>query len=124
MVSAIWLFQSCTKENDLLDDGDIREEFTGDWTAIDNCSKQTYGINITIDDDNSSQVIINNYANLGYSAEAVIAGNSIYVGNQEIGGGYSISGNGKLTGSIISWSSYNFVTEGDANQCICTYTKK
>lgn len=124
LISAIWIFQSCTKENDLLGDGDIREEYVGNWTANDQCAKQTYGVNIGLDGSNSTQVIISNFANLGYSAEAIVAGNSIYVENQEIGGGYSVSGNGKLTGSIITWTSYNFETEGDVTNCICTYTEQ
>lgn len=123
LISAIWIFQSCTKENDLLNDGDVREEYTGDWTANDQCSKQTYGVNIILDEYNSTQVIISNFANLGYSAEAVIAGNSIYVESQEIGGGYTVSGNGKLTGSIITWTSYRFESAGDSADCICTYTE-
>lgn len=124
VIATIWLFQSCTKENDLLDDGDIREEFVGSWTAMDECSKQIYGVVISIDDDHSSQVIIANFANLGYPAAAVIAGNSIYIENQEIGGGYSVSGNGKLTGAIIAWSSYSFMTSGELTTCTCTYTKR
>lgn len=122
-ISTIWIFQSCTKDNDLLDDGDVREEYSGDWTANDQCAKQTYGVSIILDEDNSTQVIISNFANLGYPAEAVIAGNSIYVESQEVGGGYTVSGNGKLTGSIITWTSYRFESEGDSADCICTFTE-
>jgi len=116
------LWQSCTKEDSILDDGDARESFVGTWVVSDQCSKQTYGVDIKLDDDNSTQVIIVNFANLGKSAKAVIAGNNIYVENQDVGNGYSVSGNGKLTGSIISWSSYNFETDAELVECTATFS--
>jgi len=116
-------FHSCTKEDDLLNDGDTRDAFVGEWSASDVCSKQIYRSSITLDPSNSSQVTIVNYANLGRSAQAVIAGNSIYIESQDIGNGYTASGNGRLTGEIIIWTSHNFETSGDATECSATYTQ-
>lgn len=116
-------FHSCTKEDNLLDDGDARDTFVGEWSVTDACSKQIYRSSITFDPSNSSQVTISNYANLGQSAQAVIAGNSIYIESQDIGNGYTASGNGRLTGEIISWTSHNFDTSGDATECTATYAQ-
>lgn len=124
LLSIVFVFHSCSKENDLLNDGDNRESFVGEWAANDFCSKQAYGVSISIDLDNSSQVIISNFANTGHPAAGVVAGGSIYVEHQDIGGGYQINGNGILTGEIISWTTYNFETEGNVSECICTFTKK
>lgn len=123
LFTSVLIMQSCTKDNDLLDDGDIRESFMGNWSATDNCTKQTYGVEIDIDNSNSSQVIIENFANLGQDAKAVIAGSSIYVENQDIGGGYKVSGNGKLTGSIIIWSMYSFESSAESRDCSATFSK-
>ncbi len=123
LIGSALLWQSCTKEDNILDDGDSRESFVGDWTANDQCSKQTYGVSISIDASNSSQVNISNFANLGKVAKAVIAGNNIYVEKQNVGNGYSVSGNGMLTGSIISWSSYNYETDAVLVECSATYSK-
>jgi|GEM_PF-3805516 hypothetical protein len=122
MVSTILLFNSCTKEGDIFDDVDSRDAFTGEWIASDQCSKQTYRVNVTLDAANSTQVIISNFANLGYSATAVVAGNSIYVSNQSVGGGYSVNGSGIISGSVISWTTYNFESDGESTSCICTFT--
>ncbi len=122
-IGAMLLWQSCTKEDSIIDDGDSRELFVGSWTVNDQCSKQTYGSNITIDESNSIQVIISNYANLGKSATAIIAGNNIHVETQNVGNGYSVGGSGKLNGSVIAWSSYYFETESDLTECTATFSK-
>ena len=124
LLTAIFVFHSCTKENDLINDGDIRESFIGNWGANDQCSKQAYGVNISLDLENSSQVLINNFANTGHTAVAVIAGSSIYVESQDIGGGYTANGNGKLTGDFIHWTTYNFETAGDLYECTCNFNKQ
>jgi hypothetical protein len=123
LVSSALLWQSCTKEGDPTDEGDTREAFIGNWAVNDQCSKQTYGVSISLDGGNSSQVIIANYANLGNSAKAIVAGSNIQVESQDIGNGYSVSGNGTLNGEIISWSSYNFETDSDQTECTATFSK-
>ena len=123
LLSSALLWQSCTKEGDPTDEENTRTLFVGNWTVTDQCSKQTYSVNISFDDDNSSQVIISNYANLGNSAKAVVAGSNIQVESQDIGNGYSVSGSGQLNGEIISWSSYNFETDSDLTECTATFSK-
>lgn len=116
-------FQSCTKEDDLLNDGDARDVFVGEWSVTDNCNKQTFRSTVSLDANNTTQVIITNYANLGKSAEAVVAGNSIYIESQDIGNGYTATGNGRLNGDIISWSNHNFETTGNSTVCSATYAR-
>lgn len=115
-------FQSCTKEDDILDDGEARDAFIGEWSVKDACGKQTYRSTISADEENTSRVVISNYANLGISANAVIAGSSIYIESQEIENEYRVSGNGRLHGEIITWTSHNFETTGNLNECTATYT--
>ena len=116
-------FQSCSKDDDLFGDGDMRDQFIGEWSVTDVCSKQSYRSIIRYASDNSSEVIINNFANLLLPAKAVIAGNSIVVERQEIGNGYTVSGYGKmsLNGEVISWTSHNFETSGESTECTATY---
>jgi len=123
IISSAILWQSCTKDDSIIGDADARDAFIGNWSVTDVCSKQTYGVNITANPNNSAEVIIENFANLGNSATALIAGNSIYVESQEIGNGYTVNGNGKLTGELIAWSAYNFESEGESNECTATFTK-
>jgi len=123
LVGSACFWQSCTKDDSILIDGDSRESFVSAWTAVDQCSKQTYGVDIKIDESNSTQVIIVNFANLGRPATGIIAGNNIYVEKQNIGNGYSAEGNGKLNGSVITWLSYNYETESELVECTATYSK-
>lgn len=115
-------FHSCTQEDDILGDGDARDAFIGEWSVTDACNKQTYRSVISIDENNSSHVRISNFANLGKSAEAIIAGSSIYIESQEIGNGYTVSGNGRINGEIISWTSHSFETDGSFTDCTATYS--
>lgn len=118
-------FQSCSKDDDLFDDGDARDIFLGSWSVVDECTKQSYRSTISYDPSNSAQVLISNYANLNKAAKAVVAGNSIVIESQDIGNGYTVSGYGKLSlnGEIINWTSHNFETTGDLTECTATYTK-
>ena len=123
LISGMLLWQSCTKDSSLTGDIDAREAFVGNWSVTDVCSKQTYGVNIQLNANNSAEVIIENFANLGQSATAVIADNSIYVEKQDVGNGYSVSGNGLLSGEVIAWPAYNFETDGESTECSATFKK-
>ena len=121
---SILFMESCTKEDGILNDGESRDVFIGSWTATDECSKQTYGVDIEADEENSSQVLVMNFANLGKTATAVIAGNSIYIESQDVGSGYTVNGNGKLNGAIISWTNYTYETDAELIECSATYSNK
>jgi len=123
LMSSSLVWQSCSKEGDLFGDGDSRESFVGNWSVSDQCSKQSYGVDIKLSESNSSEVIIVNFANVGRSADAIIAGSSITVEKQDVGGGYTVDGYGKINGSTIVWSSYNFETEANATKCTATFKK-
>ncbi|MCK5775583.1 MAG: hypothetical protein KAH25_05380 [Bacteroidales bacterium] len=122
LLSGSLIWQSCSKDGDLLGGGDSRESFAGSWLVIDQCSKQTYGVDITSNEDNSTEVIIVNFANLGRSVNAIVAGNSITVEKQSAGE-YTVNGQGKINGSVISWSSYDFQTDADETKCTAVFKK-
>ena len=118
--SLIW--QSCSKDSDLLSGGDLRESFVGNWSVTDQCSKQTYGVDITLNENNSTEVIIMNFANLGKAVNAIVGGSNITVAKQSTGE-YTVSGQGKLNGSVISWSTYDFESEAEATKCSAVFKK-
>jgi len=122
-IGSAFVWQSCTKDGDLIGGGDTRESYIGVWSVSDQCSKQTYAVDIKEDEQNTTQVIIVNFANYGKPVTAVVADNTIYVGKQDIGNDTFVSGNGKLNGAMISWSSYNIETEGDLEECTATFQK-
>lgn len=123
LISSSLVWQSCSKDGDLFGDGNSRDSFVGNWSVTDQCSKQTYGVDIKLNDNNSSEVIIVNFANTGKPANAVVAGTSITVEKQDVGGGYTVNGHGKINGSTITWSTYNFETEANLFECTANFTK-
>lgn len=123
ILGLIMMLPSCTQENDILNDGESRDAFIGNWSVNDECFKQTYGVSISADPSNFSLVQISNFANLGRTATGVVAGSSIVVENQDVGNGYSVSGSGRLNGSVISWSSYSYSDSGNSYDCTATFSK-
>lgn len=117
-------FHSCTKEDNLLADGDARDMFIGDWGVSDDCSKQSYRSTITYDPENLDQVQISNFANLNETVKAVVADLSIIIESQELKNGYTVSGYGTLSlnGKVITWTSHHFETDGEINKCTATYS--
>jgi len=123
LVGSSLVWQSCSKEGDLFGEEDSRDSFVGTWSVNDQCAKQSYGVDIKLSDNNSSEVIIMNFANVGKPANAIVAGTSITVAKQDVGGGYTVNGNGKINGSTIVWSTYNFETEANEFECTATFKK-
>lgn len=117
-------FQSCSEDDDLLADGDVRDMFIGEWAVSDVCSKQSYRSTISYDPTNTTQVLISNFANLNETAKAIVAGLSIVVDSQDLGNGYTVSGYGKLSlnGEVITWTSHHFETSGDITECSANYS--
>ncbi len=118
----IFAMASCTKEDLDFDASDLREEFVGTWVAKDECEKMSYGVEIILDEDNSAQVIIKNYANLGIDVPAIVGGTSIYIDNEKQEG-YILKANGKLNGRTIAWSSYGYETDAVLTECTAVFTK-
>lgn len=89
---------------------DVRYYYVGTWIATESNSKSadaTYTVKITVDGTNSSQVILENYMNLGSSvrASAVVTETTITVPLQTIDS-WTVSGTGTLVAeSQINWSS-------------------
>lgn len=113
----------CTKDEELINDTELREAFVGDWSAKDDCSKMYYAVSIDLDEDNSAQVIINNYANLGIDVPAIVGGSSIYIDKVQLEG-YTLTANGKLNGATIVWSNYSYETSAQITECTAVFTKK
>jgi hypothetical protein len=119
---------SCTNEEPLLtqDTEDPRDKFIGSWNVREETGNMVTGNYIsvvTINPNNTSQIIINNIYNLSSTAiiSALVANNSLSISQTSITG-ISISGNGTYSGNgfIINLT----VDEGDGlKQVKTTYSK-
>lgn len=115
-----------TDQNTNPGSGDPREKFLGSWKVTETCSRMNYNVTISDDPQNSAQVLIENFGNpgTGYApAVALVTGNSIYVSNQTIGSGWSVSGSGTMNDSgRIDWS-YSLVINGNTQSCSAFYIR-
>jgi hypothetical protein len=118
---------SCTVEDDPLNPADDRDAFLGNWNVIETCNKDGYTVNITIDPSNSSQVIIENFALIGYNEKppyAIIAGSTITIPKQLVCDDESleVAGSGKLDKETIKLD-YTLSDGADLVTCTANFEK-
>ncbi len=118
---------SCNPDDDgFVDPGDERDKFMGSWNVTETCLKTNFNVVITKDPNNSAQLLLANFGNPGpgYAPTiGLVAGNKIFVSNQTIGDGWTVSGTGTLQdANTISWT-YTLVIAGDSFSCTSVFSK-
>ena len=121
----VLFFASCAEEEEILPDADPRDKFVGTWTVAEimNQVNTQYTSVVTLDTSNTSRIIIGNPNNLGsaLSLKALVAGNSLSIGLQDISG-LPIEGSGTYSNNsfVLNYT----VDEGDGPiQVNATYTR-
>jgi hypothetical protein len=96
-ITILFLFQSCAIEDD---SGytDPREKFLGTWSVSDQPGRINYTVNISKNPAQSANVLLNNFADMGGSADGLVVGSKIIIDKQAIGNDFLSSG----TGTYIS----------------------
>jgi hypothetical protein len=110
---------ACEPEDDI-DTGDPRNTFTGTWRftetpAAKNPDVISFTVTISNDPDNSSQVLLRNFAQLGgqYSPFGIVTSNRITIPSQEVTPGFIVSGKGTLSGTNnMDWE-YTTIAGGE-----------
>jgi hypothetical protein len=120
----VLFFASCAEE-EILPDADPRDKFVGTWTVAEvmNQVNTQYTSVVTLDTSNTSRIIIGNPNNLGssLSLKALVVGNSLSIGLQDISG-LPIEGSGTYSNNsfVLNYT----VDEGDGPiQVNATYTR-
>ena len=116
------VINSCQKDN-----SGSQNDYTGSWHCYE--STKLSGINnyeVSIDNDpsNSSQVLINNFYNLGsdQNAQAIATETGLTLLNQTVLGD-KISGSGVyINKNKLTWS-YNVIVGGETDIVYATYTR-
>ena len=123
-VVLVLFFASCAEE-EILPDADPRDKFVGTWTVAEvmNQVNTQYTSVVTLDTSNTSRIIIGNPNNLGssLSLKALVVGNSLSIGLQDISG-LPIEGSGTYSNNsfVLNYT----VDEGDGPiQVNATYTR-
>jgi hypothetical protein len=125
------LLPSCEPDNtDINDPNDPRNDYVGVWRFTEskkNTLSQSYIVTISLDPDNSSQVILDNFCNPGttdYGATGIVTTNQIVVSSQQLSNNWLVSGSGKLTSEgKMTWS-YSITVGGDLEYYTATATKQ
>lgn len=125
LLSLLAGWTGCVPEDDPLPD-DARSKFLGTWLVNETCSRGNYVATISLDEGNSTQVLISNFGNPGPGydpAVAKVSGNSIQVAAQNIGEGWTVSGQGTFNsnGSIM-WT-YTLDAGGYTENCSAVFTQ-
>lgn len=93
----VFLFQSCAIEDDS-DYSDPRDKFIGTWNVSDQPGRINYTVNISKNPAQSTNVLLNNFADMGGSANGLVVGSKIIIDKQNIGNDFFSNG----TGTFIS----------------------
>jgi len=96
-------FQSCAIEDDS-DYSDPREKFIGTWNVSDQPGRINYAVSISKNPAQSTHVLLNNFADMGGSADGLVVGNRIIIDKQPIGNDFLSNG----TGTYISENRLEF----------------
>lgn len=97
-------FQGCTIEGDDPDYTDPREKFLGTWNVSDQPGRINYMVSIVKNPAQSTNVLLNNFADMGGSANGLVVGSKIIIDKQNIGSDFLSSG----TGTYISTKQLQF----------------
>ncbi len=103
-IAILFIFQACTIEDGDSDYTDTRDKFLGTWNVSDQPGRINYVVSIVKNPAQSTQVILNNFADMGGSAIGLVVGNRIIIDKQNIGDDFLSNG----TGTYISTKQLDF----------------
>lgn len=128
LFSFLVILNSCVLDEDLDPiSGDSRDKFLGKWLFSESPASRSTSFTVTIsyDPSNSSQVLLKNMGNFGYSVSAygIVTSNNIYIPSQEIYPDMTISGSGTMSSSDrMDWE-YTITGGGDSEDFMAVATK-
>jgi len=108
---------------DINPDEDVRAPYLGTWSCSET-SGMTYNVTVTLDQNNSTQILIGNFHLLGASekAYAIATTNNLTLPSQVISG-FTINGSGNLINNNLITMKYYVNDNADVDTVNATYTK-
>ena len=124
-------FTSCNPDDDDNNNSytDPREKFVGNWKCIENSNlygQQTYNVTISLNSQNSTEILIANIYHLGYDqvARAITSNNYVTIPLQPIcNNTNTIKGSGTFSGNNQIQLKYYVDDGADIDTCSATYTR-
>ncbi|MCK9448935.1 MAG: hypothetical protein M0Q41_08145 [Bacteroidales bacterium] len=124
LVLLLPLFYSCELDDDFdLDSDDPIAMYLGGWSVSDNATKLNYTVTIRRNPENSTEVLIDNFAGSGDAAKALVTGKTLTLTSITVGNGWRISGYGtyKNSGRIDFW--YSLTISGDQEERFALFSR-
>ncbi len=112
---------SCTDTSE--DPTDDTKKYIGIWNVTDNTTRINYVVEIEPNPSNSTEILLNNFADLGDAAVALVVGNSIVIDTQLLGSGYTISGSGSYINNKKLSITYNINDGIDSETRNASFTR-
>jgi hypothetical protein len=121
---------SCETIDELTGGAATVAKLEGEWTCdeqseIFKATAEVYTVTLSADADNNSGVIIDNFYGLNASAKANVSGMSLIIPNQNMEGGFSVSGSGTISSNFEKINlTYNVDDgSGTVDHVTAVYTK-
>ena len=113
-------------EDDNPEPNDPRDVFIGTWNVNETCSKSNYTVEILKDPNNTSQVLLSNFANpnMGNPAVGIVTTNKITLDpSHKIANDWTVSGSGNyINNTLLEWS-FSLEIAGSLENCTADYTR-
>jgi len=87
------VFQACAVEDDN-NTADPIDKFLGTWNVSDQPGRINYTVSIVKNPSQSVNVLLNNFADMGESANGLVVGNTIVIDKQDVGNDFQSNGTG------------------------------
>ncbi len=127
ILSIILIIPACTiSDNDDDDFVDPRTKFYGIWSVNETCNKRIYSVTIKEDPNNSSRVLVENFADPGFGDPAIgiVANNRITLDpSYKIGDDWTVTGTGNyISNTRLEWD-FELIIAGSQQSCHAVYSK-
>jgi hypothetical protein len=121
---------SCETIDELTGSAATVAKLEGEWTCdeqseIFKATAEVYTVTLSADADNNAGVIIDNFYGLNASAKANVSGMSLIIPNQDVEGGFSVSGSGTISSNFEKINLTYTVDDGSGtvDHVTAVYTK-
>lgn len=104
-------FYACEDTFDLTGGGSAENvnKYLGTWHVSDQAARLNYDVVIKLNSNDSTSVILDNFADMRGSAVGMVIGNTVVISRQNIGGGMMCEGSGNYLS--VNELKFNFVLD-------------
>jgi hypothetical protein len=130
VVATSGLMSACEPDTTDPNNPDARNAYVGIWRFNEIGKKSgkditiSYIVSISLDKDNSSQLILNNLGSSGKDVIGLVTSNQVVVSSQTLENGMTVDGSGENAGTgKMNWS-YSIIVGGDQTYYNAVATKQ